>query len=258
MLSGNLGIFPLPDVIKVVAGRDITGRIAVRRDAVTGEFSIDRGKVVSARLTEDEAPTNYDEALDVAVVLFDGTGGTFEVHQEEWIGGPLDLDPDALASAIDERRDAWAIIIDRIGSLEDPPMLAAQLPDGTEEVILSGDQWRLVTLMDGSRTAPDIARDSSLSVFAVATALADMEKAGIVTRGVRGARGPQRGPERFVGAPGSADPPAPDAPAVPHSNPPRLPDLEPATEQELVGAGVGNGSASSGELSPKRGRFGRR
>lgn len=183
MLNGSLEAFALPDVIKLVAARDITGRVAITRAGVSGEISIDRGKVVAARLADDGPPSNHDEALDVVVVLFDATGGEFALHPEEWVGGPLDLDPEALLAAADERRDAWAEIISTLGTLEEPMILAPHLPDGTSEITIRADQWKLITLVDGLRSVQDVARDAALSVFATSVALAELAKAGMVTRG---------------------------------------------------------------------------
>src|SRR6266516_680678 len=108
MLNGSLDNFALPDVLRFVASGGVTGRIEITRDEVSGELSVDQGRFVAARLGEDEAPTTVDEALDVAVLLFDGSGGTFQVVQEEWVGGPLDLDAEDLVKAVERRREQWA------------------------------------------------------------------------------------------------------------------------------------------------------
>jgi hypothetical protein len=183
MLNGSLDSFALPDVLRFVASGGVTGRVEIVRDEVGGELALDRGKFVGARLTEDEAPSTIDEALDVAVLLFDGSGGTFEVVEEEWVGGPLSLDADELVKAVERRRKEWAAVVEVLGSLEDPLILANDLPDGTDQITIRADQWRLLTFVDGRRSVQEIARDSASSVYATALALAEMANAGMIARG---------------------------------------------------------------------------
>lgn len=183
MLSGNLDAFALPDVVTFLAGRGITGRVEIKREEVAGELSLDQGRFVAARLADDESPTTVDEALDVAVLLFDGTSGEFQFVTEEWVGGPLDLNAEELLAAVQNRRQEWADVMSSLGSLDDPLMLTNDLPDGTKEITITGEHWGLLTLVDGSRSVQDIARDSASSVYQTALALADLARKGMLSRG---------------------------------------------------------------------------
>lgn len=183
MLNGSLESFALQDVLRFVAGSNATGRVEIEREEVSGELSIDQGRFVAARLSDEEAPATEDEALDVAVLLFDGSGGTFSVTHEDWAGGPLDLDADQLVSAVDKRRQQWAEVVEKLGSLDDPLTLIADLPAGTEEVVVSAKQWRLLSLIDGTRSAQDVARDAGESIYATAVALAELAARGLVAHG---------------------------------------------------------------------------
>ena len=183
MLSGSLDTFALPDVLRFVANGSLTGRIEITRDEIGGELSIDQGRYVAASLVDEDAPTSVDEALDVCVLLFDGTGGTFEVIEEDWVGGPIDLDAEELSAAVERRREEWAEVVGVLGSLEDPVILVAELPDGTEQVTISAEQWRLVSLVDGQRSVQDIAHDAAQSVYAAALALSELAHVGMVTTG---------------------------------------------------------------------------
>ena len=183
MLNGNLDTFALPDVLRFIASGNVTGRIEITREDVSGEIAVDQGKFVGASLTDEEAPTTVDEALDIAVLLFDGTGGTFEVIQEEWVGGPLSLSADELAKAVERRRKEWAAVVDQLGSLDEPLVIATDLPNGTEQIIVRADQWRLLSFLDGRRSVQEVARDTASSVYATAVALAEMANAGMIARG---------------------------------------------------------------------------
>ncbi|HLW17683.1 MAG TPA: DUF4388 domain-containing protein, partial [Actinomycetota bacterium] len=183
MLNGNLDTFALPDVLRFIASGNVTGRIEITRDDVAGEIAVDQGKFVGASLTDEEAPTTVDEALDIAVLLFDGAGGTFEVVQEEWVGGPLSLSADDLAKAVERRRKEWAAVVEQLGSLDEPLVIASDLPSGTEQILVRAEQWRLLSFLDGRRSVQDVARDTASSVYATAVALAEMANAGMIARG---------------------------------------------------------------------------
>jgi hypothetical protein len=184
MLNGSLESFALADVLRFVAGSGATGRVEVEREEVTGELMMDRGRFVAARLADDEAPSTADETLDVAVLLFDGTAGTFAVVDEDWTGGPLNLDADELVVAVEKRREEWAEVVSVLGSLDDPLTLMADLPDGMESITISAKQWRLLSLVDGVRSVQDIARDGAASVYSAAAALAELAGKGMLGRGL--------------------------------------------------------------------------
>ena len=183
MLNGNLDTFALPDVLRFIASGNVTGRIEITREDVAGEIAVDQGTFVGASLTDEEAPTTVDESLDIAVLLFDGTGGTFEVVQEEWVGGPLSLSADDLAKAVERRRKEWAAVVDQLGSLDEPLVIATDLPNGADQIVVRADQWKLLSFLDGRRSVQDVARDTASSVYATAVALAEMANAGMVARG---------------------------------------------------------------------------
>jgi hypothetical protein len=183
MLNGSLDAFALPDVLRFVASGGVTGRVEIARDEVAGELALDQGTFVGARLSDEEAPSTVDESLDVAVLLFDGSGGTFNVVTEEWIGGPLSLSADDLVKAVERRKKEWAAVVDVLGSLEDPLVIVHMLPEGTDKVTIRADQWRLLSFIDGRRSVQDVARDAASSVYATAVALAEMANQGLLARG---------------------------------------------------------------------------
>jgi hypothetical protein len=183
MLNGNLEAFTLPDVLRFIASGGVTGRVEITRDEVEGELAVDQGRFVGARLTEEDAPSTIDEALDVAVLLFDGSGGTFNVAVEEWVGGPLSLTADELVKAVERRRKEWAAVVEVLGSLDESLVIVNELPEGTEQITIRANQWRLLSFVDGRRSVQDVARDAASSVYATAVALSEMATAGLIARG---------------------------------------------------------------------------
>lgn len=202
MLNGSLESFALSEVLRFVAASGATGRVEIEREEVSGELSLDQGRFVAARLADEDAPATEDEALDVAVLLFDGSAGTFTVVDEEWAGGPLSLDADELVRAVDRRRQQWAEVVQVLGSLDDPLSLVADLPEGAQEVTITAQQWGLLTLIDGVRSAQDIARDARQSVYGAALALAGLAEMGMVSRsdvaGSSGTSSPDEDPAEML------------------------------------------------------------
>lgn len=183
MLNGDLDSFALPDVLRFIASGHVTGRVEITRDDVAGEITVDQGTFVGTSLSDEDAPSTVDEALDIAVLLFDGSGGTFAVVEEEWVGGPLSLTADDLAKAVERRRKEWAAVVDKLGSLDDPLVVASDLPNGTDQIVVRAEQWRLMSFLDGRRSVQDVARDTATTVYATAVALAEMANAGMIARG---------------------------------------------------------------------------
>jgi hypothetical protein len=105
------------------------------------------------------------------------------VVQEDWVGGPLSLSADDLTKAVERRRKEWAAVVDQLGSLDEPLVLASGLPAGTDQIIVRAEQWRLLSFLDGRRSVQDVARDTASSVYATAVALAEMANAGMIARG---------------------------------------------------------------------------
>src|SRR5438105_15283534 len=87
MLNGNLDTFALPDVLRFIASGAVTGRVEITRDDVVGELAVDQGRFVGASLSDEEAPSTVEEALDIARRLFDGCGGAVAVDPEDGVGG---------------------------------------------------------------------------------------------------------------------------------------------------------------------------
>lgn len=183
MLNGSLESFALPDVLRFVASGGISGRISITREEVAGELAVHEGRFVGASLADADLPSSADEALDATVLLFDGSGGTFDVKQGDPGSGPFEHDADQLIAAVDERRRQWAELVEVLGSLDEPLALVDAIPDGTDQITISRKDWHLLCLVDGSRSVQDIAADAGTSIYAAAATLATLARAGLVAAG---------------------------------------------------------------------------
>ncbi len=87
MLSGNLELFALADVLRFVARSGATGAVNVYRPAEGGRILLFEGDVVGATVDGFEA-TDSDGVVEAGLRLMDGGGGDFALDIES-VEGPV-------------------------------------------------------------------------------------------------------------------------------------------------------------------------
>lgn len=193
MLRGSLTRLPLADVLRLLAGAQVTGRLTVRRTTVAGTITFLKGGVVGATL--GSAPgTDADDSLDAAIALLDGSGGDFAMRL-----GPVPAgrrqSVDHFLTAVDRRRARSDAMVAELGGPDAPVRFSARLPAKRTEVTLAASQWRLAVLVDGRRSLSELARAAGLSTFRAASALVGMLRSGLLMKRATAER-----PERAVPA----------------------------------------------------------
>ncbi len=178
MLSGNLELFALTDVLKFVARSGATGAVNVYRDVDGGRILLVEGEVVGA-VVEDFTASDADGVVDVAMRLIDGGGGDFALELED-VSGPTRQPLEDFLASIGRRRAEWRKILASVGSLESPLDVAAMVPPGSAEISLTPLEWHIAVLVDGHRSIREIAHETGTSEFATATALLAMSNAGLL------------------------------------------------------------------------------
>lgn len=179
MLSGNLELFALADVLRFVARSGATGGVNIYRGTDGGRILLSDGEVVGA-VVDDFAPDDPDGVVDAAMRLFDGGGGEFALELGA-VSGPTRLPVEELLKLVGRRRAEWRKILASVGSLDGPLDVTAQVPAGTEEINLTPLEWHIAVLSDGHRSLRDIAHEAGASAFSVATALLAMSNAGLLS-----------------------------------------------------------------------------
>lgn len=176
MLSGSLDVFNLADVLRLVCGAGTSGRIRIRRDGRAGSLTVAGGRVTGAALDDGQAP-DEDASIDAALEILSGKGGEFDLSQGP-SRGPLDLDIDGLLERVSERQAEWNEVTQALGSLDGPLRLS---PDpGSERVTMTASEWRVVALVDGRRSAREIAQELGGSSFRVFKSLAELMRGGLI------------------------------------------------------------------------------
>jgi len=178
MLSGNLELFALADVLRFVARSGATGAVNIYRSSDGGRVLLADGKVVGAVVEETVAP-DADGVVDAVMRLMDAGGGDFALELES-ATGPTKQPVEEFLKAVGRRRAEWSKILGSLGSMDGPLDITALVPSGTAEITLTPLEWHLAVLADGRRSLRDIAADAGASEFAAATALLAMSNAGLL------------------------------------------------------------------------------
>ncbi|MGH2792834.1 MAG: DUF4388 domain-containing protein [Actinomycetota bacterium] len=179
MLSGNLELFALADVLRFVARSGATGAVNIYRDVDGGRILLVDGEVVGA-VVDDTAAPDADGVVDTAMRLMDGGGGDFALELEP-AGGPTRLTVEDFLKAVGRRRAEWSKILGSLGSLDGALEVTALVPSGSAEITLTPLEWHMAVLADGRRSLREIASEAGASEFAAATALLAMSNAGLLT-----------------------------------------------------------------------------
>lgn len=152
-------------------GRDGQGRL--------GEILVGMG-ALSIEEVERWITVQIEEAV---YHLFTWNQGSFHFNPDEMPDRRkaflVSLNADGLLMEGARRVDEWSLIERKIPSL-DIIFKVVRDPQGQEEVQLSGNQKKLIPLLDGSRTVTDLVQDSGLVEFETGKALYELLQAGFV------------------------------------------------------------------------------
>jgi hypothetical protein len=91
-----------------------------------------------------------------------------EVHP---IGARFAEDTGELIDKAEQRLEIWRRIAARIPSTSAVFTLSTSLPDGTVERVVSADEWRFLSLLDGRNTVAEVINETGESAFRVCSAL---------------------------------------------------------------------------------------
>jgi hypothetical protein len=180
MLSGNLELFALADVLRFVARSGATGAVNVYRPADGGRILLSDGAVVGASVDGFEA-ADFDGVVEAGLRLIDGGGGSGDFALDiEPVEGPVSETVEDFLKTIARRRAEWRKIVAAVGSLDEPLAVEPQIPAGANEITLSSLEWHIAVAADGQRSIRDLSHELGTSEFAIATALLAMSNAGLL------------------------------------------------------------------------------
>jgi hypothetical protein len=105
---------------------------------------------------------------------------SFEPDLVHAVGDHFAEDVAELVQQAKRRLEIWAEIGSSIPNTGAVFTLATQLPDGADERLVTADEWRYLSLLDGQRTVADVISDTQMSAFRVVSALYRMLLEGLI------------------------------------------------------------------------------
>jgi len=105
---------------------------------------------------------------------------TFEPDAAHPVGPHFAEDAQQLVDQGKRRLEIWAEIASSIPNTGAIFTLAKQLPEGAEERLVTADEWRYLSLLDGHRSVAAVISETQMSAFRVVSALYRMLLEGLV------------------------------------------------------------------------------
>lgn len=118
------------------------------------------------RLLHEYTLNSLFEMLVPSEAAFEFVSG--EVHP---IGARFAEDTETLIGKAEQRLEIWRRIATRIPSTSAVFTLSASLPASTDERVVSADEWRFLSQLDGRNTVADVINETGESAFRVCSAL---------------------------------------------------------------------------------------
>ncbi len=104
----------------------------------------------------------------------------FEPDLVHAVGPHFSEDAGQLVDQAKRRLEIWAEIASSIPNTGAIFTLATMLPEGADERVVTADEWRYLSLLDGRRTVGDVISTTKMSAFRVVSALYRMLLEGLI------------------------------------------------------------------------------
>lgn len=178
-LQGTLDTFSLPDVLRLLAGTNKTGRLLVEGSRGTGGLWMAEGDVIGGAVAS--AP-RASTPVDVVFELLRFDDGTFV------------FDPDGIPEGADDAASVDAVLAEAEAQLEEWRGIEAVIstvdswvtlvPDpGDDELVLSREQWMMLVAIGDGRTVRRLGDRLDDSELAVGRLVKELIEAGLVEVG---------------------------------------------------------------------------
>lgn len=185
VLSGSFEVIGFSEILRLLATKEVTGRLVVGTVGTAAKLYLDHGRLTSAEV-EERHPTAPSETgvteglVDACARFVNSERGSFEFEPGLTSPSPSDTDAEvertlALARV---RAEEWRRLAIVVPSLAAHPSLVPEVL--VEPVILSRDQWRLVTAIDGRHSVTALAHVIGVSTLGVCRLLRELAEAGAV------------------------------------------------------------------------------
>ncbi len=171
MLSGNLKDVSILEILQLVSKTKHTGKLIIKGKGVTGIVFVKKGEIVNAQFGDREGV----EALSDIIVISNGYF-TFEqtpIKIENVINKSIDRILLDLSQVLEIRKTNL--------TLNTIPLLKQDV--NSNEIVLSGEEVKVVSLIDGKRSIKEIAEESHLSYLKTMEIVGNLIKKSLVEKG---------------------------------------------------------------------------
>lgn len=182
-LQGTFDILDFTEILHLLGGRGVTGRLHLRSRSITANLFFEEGSLVGADQSEHQPAAATGDVRgrleEVCFELLDADRGSFEFQpgKPTSLPGAVRLKVDTVLSRARTRLDEWRALTERVPSLDVHPRVVTDLD--TSEVTLDKERWRMLTAIDGRRNLRAIGRTLNLSDFEACRLLVDLLDAGV-------------------------------------------------------------------------------
>lgn len=194
-LTGDLAVFPLEEVLRLLARSHRTGCLKVEGVgrvflasgaltlATTGTDEELGDRLTAAELTSGPRLDDFfrEETVESLYRIRRPAGGQFGFNLDETPAYPsaASFDVEPLVGEADRRAAEWADIESVLASTDTAVQMVAEISNG-DSVTIHAATWRLLAAMRGSETAAHLARRLGTTNFGAAKEVANLLREGLL------------------------------------------------------------------------------
>lgn len=178
-LEGSLEVFPLGELITMIAGSSVTGALSIQGPH-TGMIYCQDGRPYHAVYHDEHGTEAVTRMFELRKASFRFVAG--EQHERVTIY----YEPWALVSYAERQAQMWREVRHFFPSIACVPVIREHLPPS--EVQISEEQWPVLAAVDGTRSLEGIATYLSQVPVEVGMALCDLAKQRLISIEMPGTR----------------------------------------------------------------------
>lgn len=174
-LQGTIETFALPDVMRLLASTNKTGRLRVEGSRGMGNIWVDSGKIVAG---EASAAPHADGPVEIIFELLRFKDGDFVFDADEMHSSPGDpKEVEAVLGEAEGMLEEWKDIEAVVPSLDSWVALASELPGS--EVTIDSDRWSLIVAVAGGASVAALGDSLGLGEMPVSKRVKELIEAGL-------------------------------------------------------------------------------
>ncbi len=175
-ISGSLTYFPLINIIDFLISSGSSGLISIEKEGKKGEAYLYNGEIVHATYR------NLFTGKEAFFKLFTVSEGTFYVKDIDIIPErTLNQDTKELMGELSEKIVTWEELKKIVTSEHlSFKLIPASIEFKDDEIVLSREQWLILTRLDGFKTVGEIAMDLGMEFIEISELIADFFKSGYI------------------------------------------------------------------------------